>query len=313
MTDKPEKPVRIRRAVHNQDLPYFQAARKTAQDTKLSYEALGLLTYLLSKPDDWQVIPSTLTRESCGKNRVYTLLNELIEKCYIVRNTNRDAKGRIIQIEYVVMESPLPANHEVDNHEHDFHDNTYKRVERKKKKDSSAVAEIVPEVPDSEASQAKPEKLTGAEWAELIKAIGEVFKAHGPEAINYANMLTGRAKSGEWAKCNLIPVVKADDLRLWWKWYRQNNQTITQLKDPVKVYSSIVEWRNSDSVDNLQDSTHQQFMGKTVWYEGQFMTAGKATEYARKHNLSLFWFQTTDKHGNTITHDGTYSAELDKT
>lgn len=55
----------IIRAEHGEQ-PYFMLLRTVAQNTALSYEALGLLVYLLSKPNDWQVHPSTLTRERTG-------------------------------------------------------------------------------------------------------------------------------------------------------------------------------------------------------------------------------------------------------
>lgn len=113
MSDSPqEKPVNIRRAIRNADHPYFPSSRAAAQDTSLTYEAAGLLWYLLSKPDTWNVIPSTLLRKGEGKKhgtsrgRIYKLLNELIGAGYIERIIVRDERGRMADVEYVIHESP---------------------------------------------------------------------------------------------------------------------------------------------------------------------------------------------------------------
>lgn len=101
-------------------------------------------------------------------------------------------------------------------------------------------ADPQPEKPPQE----KPKTPAGQEWADLIAAIGEVFKAFGPEALNYANMLIGKSKKGDWSKCNFEVPVTAAELRRWRSWYHQKNQGISIVKEPPKVHSSITEWRN---------------------------------------------------------------------
>lgn len=95
------------------DQPYFMLARSVAQNTELSYEALGLLTYLLSKPGDWVVQPETLMRVKSGRDKVYRLLRELIAAGHVEKRAHRGDHQRIAGIEYIVYEiprtvSPLP-------------------------------------------------------------------------------------------------------------------------------------------------------------------------------------------------------------
>jgi hypothetical protein len=66
------------------DKPYFSLNRATAQDENLSFEARGLLAYLLSKPDDWKVILSDVQRNgNIGRDKARRLLKELESAGYI--------------------------------------------------------------------------------------------------------------------------------------------------------------------------------------------------------------------------------------
>ena len=83
---------------------------ETIEHRYISYRALGLLTYLVSKPDDWIVMISELSgngedsRE--GRDAVYTSIKELIEAGFIDKVITRDSRTkRITGTEYVVREA----------------------------------------------------------------------------------------------------------------------------------------------------------------------------------------------------------------
>ena len=78
-----EKKKFFRRAIHNKQNPYLMVKRDTVQNQNLSYEARGMLVYILSQPDDWRVQPSELITPLCGRDKVYRILKELIEAKYI--------------------------------------------------------------------------------------------------------------------------------------------------------------------------------------------------------------------------------------
>lgn len=114
-----EKTIKIHRG--NEDDPNFVSPRSAPQDRSLTWEARGMLWYLLSKPGDWEVRPLDL-QQQCGKNRAYKILNELIQHQYIQRIYHRDEKGRIEDIEYMVYSKPVimpsapfPQNQELEN------------------------------------------------------------------------------------------------------------------------------------------------------------------------------------------------------
>lgn len=103
--------IRVKRTQHDSQQPYFMMVRSTAQDLALSPEALGILTYLLSKPDGWEVTVKDLDqREGVGRDKAYRILRELIDKRYIERTRLSDEQGHIQGYLYEVYEAPFPEN-----------------------------------------------------------------------------------------------------------------------------------------------------------------------------------------------------------
>jgi len=76
-------------------------------DDRLSWKAKGILTYLLSKPDDWQVYVRDLVKRSTdGRDAVYSGLKELSVCGYVVSETMRNEKGKITGTAYYIIENP---------------------------------------------------------------------------------------------------------------------------------------------------------------------------------------------------------------
>ncbi|MBF0227988.1 MAG: helix-turn-helix domain-containing protein [Desulfamplus sp.] len=76
-------------------------------DANLSLKAKGLLSYLLTRPDNWQINVEHLTKTCAdGKDSIYSGINELMKYGYIIKNIVKD-KGKIQKFEYVVLENPF--------------------------------------------------------------------------------------------------------------------------------------------------------------------------------------------------------------
>jgi hypothetical protein len=99
--------VRIHRADHTAENKYLLMSRSTAQNRNLSFEARGMLSYILSKPITWTVQPKDLQQKGCGRDKVYRILNELEENGYIKREFLRES-GTVKGIDYTVYEEPFP-------------------------------------------------------------------------------------------------------------------------------------------------------------------------------------------------------------
>jgi hypothetical protein len=92
----------IVKAKHTSD--FLQVDNKPVQDPGLSWAAKGLLAYLLSLPETWEVhLRDLFCRSSSGRYATEAALNELIGAGYIVKiqgeNKRRDTK-------FIVYEDP---------------------------------------------------------------------------------------------------------------------------------------------------------------------------------------------------------------
>lgn len=95
-------------------IPFFQLARSLAQNSSLTWEARGLLSYLHSLPPGWRINPAHLiTQGPGGRQRMYRMLRELVDHGYMTRTDDRDAEGKIVRWTYLVRMRPLPRKPEV--------------------------------------------------------------------------------------------------------------------------------------------------------------------------------------------------------
>lgn len=90
---------------------YFLASKYYVEDETLSFKAKGLMSYLFSKPDDWQIYQKQLVNSSTdGKASVRSIVNELLEKGYMQRKKKRKDNGDFDGYEYVLFEKPIKNN-----------------------------------------------------------------------------------------------------------------------------------------------------------------------------------------------------------
>lgn len=88
-------------------------------DETLSAEGLGVICYLIGRPDNWVLQPGQLAdRFQCGRDRIQRIIRELVDAGYIRRTNVRSRNtGAFLGIEYLVLDtkdSPLPENYVAD-------------------------------------------------------------------------------------------------------------------------------------------------------------------------------------------------------
>nr|DAE07696.1 MAG TPA: Dna polymerase B [Podoviridae sp. ct8mF2] len=87
---------------------YTVISNKVYEKNQLSWQAMGLLGYLLTKPDNWQVMVAELvnvtkdTKKPTGREGIYNIINELKEKGFISVRKNSDGST-----DYTVYDEPL--------------------------------------------------------------------------------------------------------------------------------------------------------------------------------------------------------------
>lgn len=73
----------------------------------LSLEAIGLLSYLLSLPNEWVVYKTKLHNNfNCGRDRIDRIFNELRDAGYIISVKKHDENGKITY-EHIVYDKPF--------------------------------------------------------------------------------------------------------------------------------------------------------------------------------------------------------------
>ena len=85
------------------------------RNRSLSLKAKGLLSMMLSLPEEWNYTTrglASICKE--GTDSIGTALKELERAGYIVRNRLRDSKGKIMDVEYVIYETPHEPQPDTD-------------------------------------------------------------------------------------------------------------------------------------------------------------------------------------------------------
>ena len=84
-------------------------------DRDLSFKAKGLMSYMLSRPDDWDFTIAGLSRlNKDGRDAIGRIIQELESHGYLERIRRRQSKGTFGTMEYVLHEQPMPGNPALD-------------------------------------------------------------------------------------------------------------------------------------------------------------------------------------------------------
>lgn len=86
------------------------------RNTELSLKAKGLLSLMLSLPDNWDYTTKGLAR-ICkdGVDSICAAVRELEEHGYVIRERVREANGQLGSIEYTILEQPAEPSPEREN------------------------------------------------------------------------------------------------------------------------------------------------------------------------------------------------------
>lgn len=87
---------------------YTVMANFHLRDTELSLKAKGLLSLILSLPEDWDYTTKGLAR-ICrdGVDSICSTVRELEDHGYIIRERVRNEKGQLTTVEYTILEQPV--------------------------------------------------------------------------------------------------------------------------------------------------------------------------------------------------------------
>lgn len=102
----------------NKDKNFITMGKYHLKEKDMSLKAIGLLSIMLSLPDEWDYSVAGLTAiRKEGKNSINSILNELEEFGYLTRNMVYE-NGKISNWEYNIYEKPknlYPKNEDIEN------------------------------------------------------------------------------------------------------------------------------------------------------------------------------------------------------
>lgn len=112
---------------------YAQIDNDLINNRELSFKALGIMTYILSKPDDWQIYISDLCRDKDGEKSVRAGLNELKDKKYMQRYRVYDMDtGKVHHWETLVSETPFEDSEIISSVKEKYFKDTEGKIVNKK-------------------------------------------------------------------------------------------------------------------------------------------------------------------------------------
>ncbi|HEY5563160.1 MAG TPA: hypothetical protein VIK72_15660 [Clostridiaceae bacterium] len=103
-SEKQQNDMRIKRAPKDKDNPYIIINKKPIENLNMSWKAKGILTFILSLPNDWVLHMSHLIKQSTeGERATRSGITELVDNNYMQRYAIYN-KGRITGWEYEICE-----------------------------------------------------------------------------------------------------------------------------------------------------------------------------------------------------------------
>ncbi len=174
---------------------YTVMANYHLRDKNLSCKAKGLMSFMLSLPEDWDYSVNGLV--SClmeGKDAVRNMLKELEEKGYLVRSQTRNSKGGFADVEYVLHEMPMSENPTTGN------PITAKPISENPPQINTNITNILNEINTDISPRAKKKGFTPPTLEEVSEYIRE--KGYAIDAKHFMDYY----ESADWHFANGKPV-----------------------------------------------------------------------------------------------------------
>ena len=238
------RPSTIYRVVKNKDNPYVMIDRRPVDNPSLSFKAKGILTYLLSRPDGWEVSVADLIKHGTeGEAAVRSGLKELKEAGHM-RYTQSRNQGRITGWLIEVFEVPIPP------------DRDFQQVENLNEENRTQVLKELNKKPKKTLIKAATPKQTTPEEVKLFREV----KGRYPSKDVYEVVVQKIQQVNK----RLLRAATKDDLKPFWLFWRSkgyNPENITWLDWAV---SGVIP--QNGKVANVQEpkgfTVAQQWLAK---------------------------------------------------
>jgi len=263
----------IQRCPRDAEHPYAQILNDILRHKELSFEAIWLLSYLLSNSKNWKIKISQVilhAKGRAGKDKVYKMVKELMDFGYMERVPIRTEGSRFAGYQYFISETPkfkkclpFPENTDTENElpenqdnkeEHVSLENTKVKEQQQKKKVANAPVVVSSsskeQPPDEEAI--KNAELAAKQYieAQTKKGLPVNEKRIRKQALNErwvpnktkedikaekAQKEENRAKSSEKTKKEVEKIVEGVQHLFTERFYIYVRQSVVEIKLPNGV------------------------------------------------------------------------------
>ena len=150
------------------------------RNKELSLKAKGLLSQMLSLPEDWDYTLKGLSLINREKiDAIREAIKELERAGYIVRSRERDEKGRLRGADYVIFEQPQPPTPDLPTLENPTLDNPTQEKPTLEKPTSNPALTAAPAKSKRKASPIPSANITGLTRRTILSAMSPGGAAGG--------------------------------------------------------------------------------------------------------------------------------------
>lgn len=90
---------------------FTQVDNRVIGDKRMSLKALGMFTYMWSKPDDWEFYVSVISNDfKDGRDSIRSAINELMNLGYVKRTRKHKENGQLASYDYILFDEPKTEN-----------------------------------------------------------------------------------------------------------------------------------------------------------------------------------------------------------
>lgn len=232
----------IRRESREQ--PFTIVRRATLQDERLSLEAVGLLAYLLSLPNDWQIKTTHLQKRfNIGAHKLARVLKELREAGYMALVPTRADAGKLAGSEWVLYEEP----------QGDHRDGSFPVLGKTETRKIEPHTEQIEEIDKKENDSAPKPRAKNPAFDAVASAWFNGDASAAGTIVQYVGLLLDdkRKLRGDWHTHRLTPPMTLDEFEAWVKHAKRdkrNAELPAKLPtSPATIARQVAEWRAQKS------------------------------------------------------------------
>jgi hypothetical protein len=275
----------IIRTPRTSERPFFSSARDTAQDNRISFEARGVLWYLLSKPDDWKVQWKDIAIQGkFGRDKAKAALKELRDAGYIETEMIHDKRGKFGGKTDRVYETPR-HNNPIEAHRGTEKPSHGQSVQRKTRH-----IHITEDIQNTEtnaaiAAQPKPVEEPQPPLTVLEARDESVFDVIAVESFGLKDSAAvKRAKAGgrigklvSWLK-ETYPGATVKTARAFYAWYDEKHPGADRPCDPVKFSTHFTKFHDFRTAqkDADQKADTKQAEAAALWEYERSLIEGRS-------------------------------------